>query len=187
MEFLTDLWLPILLSGVFVFVASSIVHMVLPYHKSDYKGLPGEAAILETMRGQNVTPGDYMFPHCESFKDLEKPENIERFKRGPVGTVTIIPSGPPTMAKALIQWFIFTLIMGLFVAYVTSLGLDKGADYRTVFQLSGAVATIGYGLGSFPNSIWKGVQWSTTAKFFVDGLIYGLITGGTFGWLWPAA
>ncbi len=33
---LSALWLPILLSAVIVFVASSILHMLLPYHRSDY-------------------------------------------------------------------------------------------------------------------------------------------------------
>jgi len=31
---LAALWLPILLAAVFVFIASSIIHMVLPYHKT---------------------------------------------------------------------------------------------------------------------------------------------------------
>jgi len=34
--------LPILLSAVFVFVASSVVHMVLPWHKGDYLQVPEE-------------------------------------------------------------------------------------------------------------------------------------------------
>ena len=39
---LTALWLPILASAVLVFVMSSIVHMALGYHKTDYKSLPDE-------------------------------------------------------------------------------------------------------------------------------------------------
>jgi len=35
------LWIPILLSAVIVFVASSIIHMLLPYHRSDYGNAPG--------------------------------------------------------------------------------------------------------------------------------------------------
>jgi len=34
---LTALWLPILVSAVIVFFASFIMHMVLAYHKSDYR------------------------------------------------------------------------------------------------------------------------------------------------------
>ena len=37
---LVDLWLPILLSAVLVFVASSILHMVIPIHRGDFGKLP---------------------------------------------------------------------------------------------------------------------------------------------------
>ena len=56
MAFLADLWLPILLSAVFVFVASSVLHMVLPIHKGDYKKPPGEDAVLESMRDRASRP-----------------------------------------------------------------------------------------------------------------------------------
>lgn len=39
---LSALWLPILLSAVIVFVASSIIHMAIPIHKNDYRQLPDE-------------------------------------------------------------------------------------------------------------------------------------------------
>src|SRR6266851_8791731 len=39
---LSALWLPIVLSAVIVFVASSIMYMLLPYHRSDYRKLPEE-------------------------------------------------------------------------------------------------------------------------------------------------
>ncbi|MFQ5717948.1 MAG: hypothetical protein ACE5IK_00225 [Acidobacteriota bacterium] len=39
---LTSLVLPILLSAVLVFVVSSIIHMVLPYHRGDFSQLPAE-------------------------------------------------------------------------------------------------------------------------------------------------
>ena len=42
MEFLSALWLPILLSAVFVFIVSSIIHMATPLHKGDFN------RILET-------------------------------------------------------------------------------------------------------------------------------------------
>jgi len=35
-------------------------------------------------------------------------------------------------------------------------------------------------------SIWYRRSWSTTLKATLDGVIYGLLTGGAFGWLWPA-
>ena len=38
----TSLWLPVLVSAVIVFVASSILHMVLPFHRKDYRAVPSE-------------------------------------------------------------------------------------------------------------------------------------------------
>jgi hypothetical protein len=42
-----------------------------------------------------------------------------------------------------------------------------------------------YGLGHFQTAIWYRRSCSTTLKDVFDGLVYGLLTAGTFGWLWP--
>jgi hypothetical protein len=52
--------------------------------------------------------------------------------------------------------------------------------------LTALAATLGYAMGAIPDSIWKGQKWSITLKFVLDGVWYGLVTGATFGWLWPA-
>ena len=187
MEFLTELWLPIVLSAVFVWIASSILHMVITYHKSDYTKMSGEDEVLAALRGANVGVGNYMFPHCQSFKDMQAPEQMEKFKQGPVGTLVVIPSGTPNIGKSLMQWFVFCLGMSLLIAYVSRLAIPGPAEYMSVFRLTGAMAAIAYGYGALTESIWKGVRWSTSSKFVFDGLIYGLVTGGTFGWLWPEA
>ena len=75
---LVDLWLPILLSAVFVFVVSSILHMLIPIHKGDFKKMPGEEKVLEEMRAQGVQPGSYMFPYVGSPKEMCSPEMIEK-------------------------------------------------------------------------------------------------------------
>ena len=59
MVFLTALLLPILLSAIIVFVASSIIHMVLKYHVTDYRQLPEEDKLLATLRPAGLTPGLY--------------------------------------------------------------------------------------------------------------------------------
>src|SRR5512137_1565136 len=118
MSVLFVLWLPILLSAVIVFVASSIMHMVLPYHRSDYSQLPGEDKILAVLRAAALKRGLYVFPFC-THKDMKSPALIEKQKQGPVGFLTIVPSGPPAMPKFLIQWFIYCLLIGFFVAYLT--------------------------------------------------------------------
>jgi hypothetical protein len=181
---LAALWLPILLSAVFVFVASSIMHMLLPYHRSDYGQLPDEDKALATLRASGLKPGLYVFPYC-THKDMKSPALLEKQKQGPVGYLTIIPSGPPVMPKFLGQWFAFCLIIGFFVAYLTAHTVAPGANYHAVFRVVGTAAFLAYGLGNLSNGIWKGQPWSVTIKEVVDGLVYGLLTAGTFGWLWP--
>lgn len=187
MEFLTELWLAILVSGVAVFIVSSIHHMVLPLHRSDYGKLPDEEKLLGQMRQHAVKPGTYMFPACKDLKDAQTPEAKARFEKGPVGTMVVIPSGVPQIGKNLLQWFVLTLVIGVFVAYLTHLALPWGASFMDVFQVAGAAATLGYAFGTVNDSIWKGVRWGITLKFIFDGIMYGIATGLVFAWLWPAA
>lgn len=184
---IADLWLPIVLAAVLVFIASSLVHMVLQIHKNDYLKLPSEDAVLAALRQANVQPGQYMFPCPASMKDMGTPEMIEKFQRGPVGNVIVRASGVPGIGKSLGQWFVFCLVVGLFTAYVAGLAFGAGTEGMLVFRFTATVAFMGYALETVCQSIWKGVSWSSTAKFLLDGLIYGLITGATFAWLWPAA
>jgi hypothetical protein len=102
---LAALWLPILLSAIIVFVASSIMHMVLPYHKSDYRQLPEEDKLLAILRGAGLTRGLYVFPFC-THKDMKSPAILEKYKQGPVGMMTVFPSGPPVLAQFLGLWFV---------------------------------------------------------------------------------
>ncbi len=181
---LTALWLPILLSAVIVFVASSIMHMLLPYHKGDYHPLPEEDKLLTALRGAGLKKGLYIFPFT-THKEMKSPAMIEKYKQGPVGMMTVYPCGPPVMPKFLGMWFVYCLIIGFFVAYLTGRTVAPGANYRAVFRVAGTAAFMAYGLGSLSNSIWKGQPWGMTLKEVIDGLVYGLLTAGTFGWLWP--
>ena len=181
---LTALWLPILLSAVIIFVASSIMHMLLKYHQSDYSQLPDEDKILAALRPANLKRGLYIFPFC-THKDMKAPALIKKYKQGPVGFMNILPNGPPALPKFLVQWFVYCLVIGFFVAYLTGRTLPRGTDYLAVFRVAGTAAFLAYGLGQLSNGIWKGQRWSATIKEVIDGLIYGLLTAGTFGWLWP--
>ena len=62
MTALPALWLPILLSSVIVFVVSSVIHMALPWHKSDYPPIPNEDKVMDALRPFAIPPGDYMVP-----------------------------------------------------------------------------------------------------------------------------
>jgi hypothetical protein len=181
---LTALWLPILLSAVIVFVASSIIHMALPYHRSDYKKLPDEDKVMAALRSGGVARGMYIFPYC-THKEMKSPEILEKQKQGPVGAMIVFASGPPNMPKYLATWFVYCVVVGIFTAYLTGRTTSSGTVYLAVFRVAGTVAFMAYGVGQLVNGIWRGMPWSTVIKEVFDGLVYSLLTAGTFGWLWP--
>lgn len=184
MEFLSALWLPIVLSAVIVFVASSIMHMALKYHHSDYKQLPDEDRALGALRGVGLHQGLYIFPFG-THQTMKSPEMQEKYRQGPVGMITVFPTGAPVIPKFMAMWFVYCLIIGFFVAYLAYHTISAGSNYLVVFRVVGTAAFLAYGMGSISNGIWKGQPWSMVIKEVVDGLIYGLLTAGTFGWLWP--
>ncbi|MEJ2334152.1 MAG: hypothetical protein P8Y26_00805 [Gemmatimonadales bacterium] len=181
-----SLWIPILIAAVFVFVASSIIHMVLRYHDSDFNRIPSEEAVMDALRGFDIPPGEYVFPRPSSSKEMGTPEFIDKMKKGPVAFMTVMESGPPSMGKSLVLWFLYSIVVGIFAAYIAGRALGPGAHYLAVFRFVGATAFIGYSLALLQGSIWYKRAWSSTIKSVVDGLVYGLLTAGVFGWLWPA-
>lgn len=182
---LISLWLPILLSAVAVFVVSSIIHMALSYHANDYKAFPSEKQVMDDLRKHNIPSGDYMFPKANSMKEMGSSEFLEKMKQGPVGIITIMKGGSPNMAKELSLWFIYSIIVGVFAAYVAGRALPEGAHYLSIFRFVGVTAFVGYSLALLQNSIWYKRNWVSTFKSMFDGLIYALFTAGIFGWLWP--
>jgi hypothetical protein len=101
-----ELWLPLLIASVIVFVASSIIHMALPWHKSDYPKIPSEDKVMDSLRPLAIPPGDYMVPRCASQKDMRTPEFQEKLKQGPVMVVTVLPGGGFSMGRNLALWFL---------------------------------------------------------------------------------
>lgn len=182
---LGSLWLPILLSAVLVFLVSSIVHMVLKYHQTDYSRLPNEDAVRAAIRGGNPTPAQYIIPYCAEMKHMQTPEMQQKYAEGPVAVLNVMRSGAPAMGKSLAQWFLFSIIVALFVAYVLGASTPPGAPYLHIFRIAGAAGFLAYSLGQLPQSIWMGRPWSLAWKDVFDGLLYALVTAGTFGWLWP--
>ena len=182
---LSLLWLPILVSSVFVFVASSLVHMVTSWHGSDYPKMPNEDAFRDAVRPLAIPPGDYMVPRPSTRQDMRSPEFDEKMNQGPVMVVTVIPNGPMAMGRNLVLWFLYSLVVSLFAAYIAGRALPTEAHYLKVFRFVGASAFMGYSFALWQMSIWYRRSWLTTFKATVDGLIYALLTAGTFGWLWP--
>ncbi len=182
---LTQLWLPILLSAVCVFVASSLVHMVLKWHASDYRALSNEDEVRAAIRKGTPTPGQYVLPHCADMKDMGKPEMVAKYEEGPLGFLVINPNGVPAMGAALGKWFVFTGLVAFTAAYLASRTLAPGTHYLQVFRVVGAISFVAYGFGSIPMAIWMGKPWGSVIKDLADALIYGLLSAGVFGWLWP--
>ena len=186
MSILGALWLPIVLSAVLVFVVSSIIHMVLKYHNRDYTRLPNEDAVRAALRAGNPEPRQYVIPYCAEMKEMESPEMRQKYVEGPVGVLNLRRPGPPTMGPMLLQWFLFALGVSFFVGYVAAITIEApGATYLEVFRVVGTTAFLAYAAGQIPAAIWMGKPWSVAWKEVFDGLVYGLVTAGTFGWLWP--
>jgi hypothetical protein len=183
MDFLTTLWMPILLSAVFVFIVSSIIHMVLGYHASDYKRVPNEDHVMDTLRNLNIPPGHYAMPKADSMKDFKTEAFKAKMEKGPQ-LFMHVRKPAAGMGKNLLQWFLFLILVNVFVAYIVSHTINPEADYLTVHRIAGCVAFMGYGLALFQDAIWDGKSWGATWKMLFDALVYGLVTGGTFGWLW---
>lgn len=182
---LIELWLPILVSAVIVFVASSLIHMVLPWHKSDYRKVPNEDKFMDTLRPLAIPPGDYMVPRPGSREEMRSSDFAEKFKKGPVVMMTVLPSGSFAMGRNLLLWFIYLIIVSVFSAYVAGAALSRYADYLEVFRFAGTAAFLSHSVAIWPLSIWYRRSWITTLKATIDGLIYAGLTAGTFGWLWP--
>ena len=182
---LASLVVPILVSAALVFVASSVVHMVLPHHRTDFARLPNEDQVMAALRPFAIPPGDYAMPCGGGPAAMKDPAFLQKFETGPVATMTFVPLGPPSMGKELAMWFVYCAVVSLLSAYVTGRAVAAGTDYLQVFRFAGTVAFIAYTVANWQNSIWYKRAWSTTLKNTLDGLLYGLLTAGVFGWLWP--
>lgn len=180
-----SLLVPIVVSAVIVFIASSIIHMVLPFHKNDLKRLPREADVLDALRSFSLPPADYGAPLPSSMSDMKSPAFVEKRTKGPVVFLTVMPSGPPSMGTSLTLWFLYSVIVSAFAAYIAGRALTPGVHYLSVFRFVGTSAFMGYSLALVQNSIWWGRNWGMTLRSMADGLLYALLTAGTFGWLWP--
>jgi len=182
---LSSLVVPIVVSSVAAFVVSSVIHMVLPYHKSDYQALPSEASTLDALRKIGIPPGEYLFPRPQGMADMKSQAFQDKMAQGPVGMLTVRPPGPMAMGGPLLQWFVFCLVVGVFSAYVAGRVLAPGAHFAAAFRYTGTVAFAAYGVGRIPESVWMWRKWSTTIKHMFDGVLLALATGLVFGWLWP--
>ena len=181
---LAHLWLPILLSAVFVFIASSLVHMVLKWHNSDYHGFSNEDEVRAAITKGTPAPGQYILPYCADHKDMGSEAMQAKMKEGPVGFMILRAPCPMNMGPMLFQWFLFCVLVSLFTALLLVHAVPAVATYKHVFHIAALAAFMAYAFAIIPMGIWWGQPWRSVAKGMLDGLIYAGVTAGTFGWLW---
>lgn len=185
MTILAALWLPIVLSAVFVFILSAIIHMVLKYHASDFAKLPNEDAVRAAFKGTNPEARAYVIPHCKDMKEMQTPEMQKKYTEGPIAVLYLRRPAVPSMGPYLLQWFLLCLAISVFLGYIAGTAIPPGVQYMHVFRVVGTAGFLAYGVGQMAASVWMAKPWSLAAKEAFDGLLYGLVTAGTFGWLWP--
>lgn len=181
---IASLWLSLLLATVLVWIASALVWMVLPHHKSDYKSLPDEDGVRNALN-PGLSPGQYMIPHMTEWDPSKDPEGARKFTEGPVGFLTVVPRGVPNMSKMVLRSLVFYLFVAGTVAYLATRSIPAGADYLAVFRFTGTVAWAAYGFAIIPDAIWFGRPWKTVWKHLADAFLYALLTAGAFAGFWP--
>jgi hypothetical protein len=176
------LWLPILVSAVIVFIAANILWMALPFwHHRDYGKLATSDAVVAALK--DAASGQYMVPSV-NWGTLTDEQKMD-VQKGPGGFLMIRNPMDFSLGASLTIFFLYNVVVMIFVAYLSTLALGRGATYPQVFRVAGTAGILGYAFHTVSDSIWYGRTWSSTVKFIIDAVIYGLLIGGTFGWLWP--
>ena len=183
---LPELWLSIILAGVFCWIASALIHMVFKYHNSDYKLLPNEDEVAKVLADKSPEPALYTLPHCIDMKAMGEESMQKKFNDGPVAMITVLPNGLPPMGKLLGQQVLFFLLGSLFIGYLATLSVNAGAEFMTVFRHVFVASFLAYGWAQIPYSIWMGQPWSNCFRYILDALIYAAVTAGTFAFFWPS-
>lgn len=187
MDFVTQLWVPILASAVITWVLSAICWMALPHHRGDMDKIPNEQEFLAALKPLGIGPGSYQFPRCASHSDANKPEIQEAWKAGLSGTMVLFRY-PMSMGKNMFLTFLVFLAVSTLIGYLgwTVLPHTKAeAPFGKVMQALGTAGVLAYCFSFLPNGIWFGAKPRAQAMCMVDGLMYGLATAAVFAWLWP--
>lgn len=183
---LEQLWLPIIVAAVFVFVASSLVHMVFKWHNADYHGLANEEAVRAAVRAGSPAPGQYVLPYCAEQKDMASEPMQQKFREGPVGFLVLRPNGSWSMGPMLGMWFALNVFVAIVAGYVAAHAIAvPSPGGLSVARYVGTVGFMSYGVGSLTAGIWWGKPWASVAKELLDAAIYACVMAAAFAWLWP--
>jgi len=187
MDFLTHLWIPILASTAAVWFASALAWMLVGHHKDDWKALPNEQEFIETMKRWNLPPGEYGYPdfrRCKGMSKEEKKAKYEEMQKSPMGLLRVW--GKINMVANMLWTLVVFLVVSVFIAYLGWAALPHARDsFQHVFQVLGTAGILAYCFASFPGDIWFQKPKRAMVTNFIDGVVFGLITGAMFAWLWP--
>ena len=185
MQFLIDLWLPILVSAIAVFFCSFIAWAVSPHHKGDFNPAPDEQGLISAIRALHLKPGRYGFPFCHSHAQAKEPDFLKMWKEGPAGMLNIWPQ--ISMGRNMALTFLVFLAVSTLIAYLADITLQSGDGFARVFQVVGTAGVLAYCFSFLPNIIWFSGGGRAALMCFIDGIIYGLVTGAVFAYFWPSA
>jgi hypothetical protein len=183
MTYLARLWLPIVVSGVVVFILSAASHMILPWRKKEWARLDGQDRLQAALGG--AAPGSYAFPAAPDRKENMGKEWLERWAKGPSGWLTVAPAGPVRMGRNLALSFLAFVGVSFLTAYVASLSLGPATPALAVVRLFSTVGVLAYAVGPIFNSIWYHRPWRAYASDLLDAFIFGFAMAGVFAALWP--
>ena len=184
MDLLLPLWLPILLSAVAVWIVAAIVWMALPHHKNDFIALPDEDAFMDEIRKSGIQPGNYVFPDFRKPEAMKSEKVSKALEQGPVGHLSLWQP-PLGMGGKMVATFIVYLVVSTLIAYLTRVALPGPAEFAKVFQIAVTAGILAYSFSFIPNALWFGAYKRTIIASFIDGIVYGLLTGAIFAWRWP--
>jgi hypothetical protein len=175
MEFLFDLWVPILVGTFVLFILSFLFWAMLPHHFGDHGKIPNEDAFMDFLRSQNIPTGNYIFPCPDKASDQHKKENVEKYTAGPRGLLDVydMPNMPANMAKT-ISYFLVTVTTIAYITHVACPPAAETTDFMRVFRIAGTVGVLTYATSCVLHRVWfKKRIWTEV----LDGTIYGLVLG----------
>jgi len=179
------LLIPIIGSAVLVFIASALIHMVLPLHKNDFGKLPDEEAVRAALLKNMPPAGMYNIPYCADMKQMGSAEMVAKYNQGPNGILVLRSPGVFNMGPVLGLWFVVCLVISAGLAWMVAGTIPAGAGYMAVFHPIAIGGTMAYGMGGMAFSVWYGRPWSIWFKDLFGAIVYGCVTAGMFGWRWP--
>ena len=179
---LWDLWLPIILSALALFVASFLSWVIVPLHRKDWIKFEKEDDFLKATRELAIPRGSYMFPGYESSEEMQSEEYKAKWEAGPVGVMTVFPT--VSMGKNLGLTFLYFLVAVFCLGYLATLALKPGAAFMTVFRFVTTAALMTFLTAIVQHAIWF---HNRIVGHVIESVAYAVITGAIFAAMWPGA